>query len=653
MAYELAFVLSGESDDLEAALQRSAASVEDLEDAAKGLTSTQLRWNDATGQFVDQQGDFVSQLTAGKQLREELNALGIRTTEQIEDEVQALRVLETAYQDDARVAALLRQRQARLNEELEEGANASYRAAGGMSRGAMAAQEASFILNDLQQFSFGAAEGIRAISNNVPQLLFPLIGGGVWGMGLIAALSAGATAFTFFSDRAESAGSVASDTAGSIGSLVNELIKLEGREGGAVRIERSQIPAALELMEERVEQLREQQDDYTQTLQRQARTISRQLQDMTRVEKVRAVQEGLVTEEMIRQRKAAKERSEMAHQQLDAAEAVLEWLEEQNKKLIEERRLRRELARTGAMQLTQITEALDKQAEMEGEVKFLATAEGARLLQIRRQNMRLEEQLDFISKINKQRALGIPRSAVAGPTFGGEEVPVEGTGATEEQIEHMARNLPGVGGAAAEAAQGINQFSDANQNLKETLIQLDQPMEQLFASLPALAAGTQDIASVAGGILGTFAQQVGKTMIAFGLTGEAIKNFTTNPWTAVIAGGSLIALGSLLKQRVQSQADSFTSGAGFSQGGFGAPIQNSGSGSRMSNQALVGAGSRPSFGGPASGASGRQGPQVVTLRHEHTFSNFQLRGQDLLASVERTATIRESGRPTMREIQLK
>ena len=86
--------------------------------------------------------------------------------------------------------------------EAGEAAGGVARKFGGFRQGA---QQVGFLLNDLQQFSFGAAQGIRAISNNLTPLIATMkLSSRTMGF-LIIAVEAAATALSFFLNRAKEA----------------------------------------------------------------------------------------------------------------------------------------------------------------------------------------------------------------------------------------------------------------------------------------------------------------------------------------------------------------------------------------------------------------------------------------------------------------
>lgn len=72
--------------------------------------------------------------------------------------------------------------------------------------------------------------------------------------------------------------------------------------------------------------------------------------------------------------------------------------------------------------------------------------------------------------------------------------------------------------------------------------------------------------------LGVMLTELGRALIAFGLAGEAIKKFITNPIVAIAAGVTLVALGTALSHKAASIADaggaSLAGGGSLSSSGF-------------------------------------------------------------------------------------
>lgn len=92
--------------------------------------------------------------------------------------------------------------------------------------------------------------------------------------------------------------------------------------------------------------------------------------------------------------------------------------------------------------------------------------------------------------------------------------------------------------------------------------------QQLGQTLANIASGVQSIGSAIVGILGNLLVTVGRTLIAFGTAGIAIKAFALNPFAAIAAGIALTALGSALAASAQKSVAA--AGQAMASGGGGA-----------------------------------------------------------------------------------
>jgi uncharacterized protein YoaH (UPF0181 family) len=92
--------------------------------------------------------------------------------------------------------------------------------------------------------------------------------------------------------------------------------------------------------------------------------------------------------------------------------------------------------------------------------------------------------------------------------------------------------------------------------------------EQLGSIFAGLAHGFRGFGKAIAGVLGATLKTVGQALIAFGVAGDAIKKFITNPFAAIAAGVALIALGSALAASAASSVSA--GGASVAGGGGGA-----------------------------------------------------------------------------------
>lgn len=423
MAYELAFALTGEGKNLEGALQRATAEEQGLAESADQLTQSHLRWNEAAQRFVSQNNRFVSSLRAGTELREELNALGIVTTSQIQQEIKQLEILEKAYQDDALAVAQLSERKEMLNQRLV-GAESGMRSVTGATSNA---NQAIFTLGDATQdvgiaFSQGASFGdsfgnaVRFAGNNVAFMAEQMallrtqaggttaalnalkasifgVGGIILGVQLLVAL--GPQIVSLFSDTADEAERLA-DQKDDIASLVDGLIRIDerGRQRDFV-VPAGRLDEAIRSAERRIRVIRDLLDVAPEELG----LIDPRAWDRL----VPAAQE--LARELGAQHDTIGITQEMVRERLDAAQSILETLTQQHDEQKELNRLARELGLINATAVTQLTKALDKRSDLREELEFLQTAEGRRLMEIERQNRALQDQIDFTRELARRGTL--------------------------------------------------------------------------------------------------------------------------------------------------------------------------------------------------------------------------------------------------------
>lgn len=112
-----------------------------------------------------------------------------------------------------------------------------------------------------------------------------------------------------------------------------------------------------------------------------------------------------------------------------------------------------------------------------------------------------------------------------------------------------------------------------NRALKAGVIEQEEAFVQISAARKKLeeesAKGLSSVGLILRATLGSLMQDVGKTMIAFGTAGVALKSFFANPFAAIAAGVALVALGSALSASVQDSvnAASFSFASGSAGGG--------------------------------------------------------------------------------------
>lgn len=127
MAGQLRYELIGDASQFSSAAQevmqgaqQIEGSIEALEANLASLTDGQLQYNEATGRFRDEAGQFVSAAESQARALQELNSEGVETTQQIREQIERLERLEAIYQEDARATADLSNQQQRLRTQLSE-----------------------------------------------------------------------------------------------------------------------------------------------------------------------------------------------------------------------------------------------------------------------------------------------------------------------------------------------------------------------------------------------------------------------------------------------------------------------------------------------------------------------------------------------------
>lgn len=97
------------------------------------------------------------------------------------------------------------------------------------------------------------------------------------------------------------------------------------------------------------------------------------------------------------------------------------------------------------------------------------------------------------------------------------------------------------------AAAGMGRVLEIGETLRSTIadafIALGTSLGTIFSGI---VDGTENLGTALRKILGTMLQTIGKSLIAVGTAGVAIRSFLVNPFAAIAAGVALVALGSAL-----------------------------------------------------------------------------------------------------------
>lgn len=231
--YTHQFTILGEGESAMSAFENVEVSARGAAEGMEYITQGAYSVNSAF-QFVKQGaamtsaevGDFAGKLDV-------LNAAGIRTTQQIRDQIEALDLLKQAHSEDAYVVQELTNRQERLAMQVKRVGRNGARANNVMF-------SMGYIMNDSAQFTFGFAEGVRALANNIGPLMQNLsyMKGGLSSLlgsltgvgGLVLAINAITTATVLWGKRTNDASSElenASDKVDDYASSLKNLIELQ------------------------------------------------------------------------------------------------------------------------------------------------------------------------------------------------------------------------------------------------------------------------------------------------------------------------------------------------------------------------------------------------------------------------------------------
>lgn len=125
-----------------------------------------------------------------------------------------------------------------------------------------------------------------------------------------------------------------------------------------------------------------------------------------------------------------------------------------------------------------------------------------------------------------------------------------------EQVDPAGLESVGDGDVINEGSKNIERLNRGLEQTSEEMINIggmasDAMTQGITAAITAAVEGG-NVLSAVGGVIGSFLQQVGKAIIAYGVAMESFKKALTNPFLAIAAGGALIAAGALVKSLVSS-----------------------------------------------------------------------------------------------------
>jgi hypothetical protein len=165
--------------------------------------------------------------------------------------------------------------------------------------------------------------------------------------------------------------------------------------------------------------------------------------------------------------------------------------------------------------------------------------------------------------------------------------------ATREAAEQYARVIATFGPLSEQAAAAFKHWQDMLErgkgfetatrqmersakmirDINEALVQAARDSlaalgEQLGNILAGVAHGFRGLGRLLLGVVGAMLKTIGQALIAFGIAGDAIRKFITNPLAAIAAGVALIALGTALASAAGNAVSA--GGAALAGGGGGA-----------------------------------------------------------------------------------
>lgn len=438
MAGQLRYELVGDASQFAGAAGEVSDAADLIETDLAGLQGTideltagQLRYNEAAEQFRGASGEFVSGAEAQAAVLQELNALGIKTEEQYEAQISHLSTLAEAVEEGTLAHQQLAQMQDRLQREMLQTAEASEAAGRGMNAAAGPGAELGFIMQDMQQFQFGVAEGLRAVTNNIPGVIqgFQRAAGSGMSLtsvltgtgGILIGVNAVAGALPFLVDwltETEEAAQGVADQADEMGSSLDDLasrvIEIQGQTDQTIPIPAGQLERAAGIMEQRVQAL----EQIINTLPDEGAGIipTREFERLGPLAQTLARRISESTEGLTIAREEVEKR-------LEASEAISGELGAQLERQRQLRRLARQLNLNTASQAEMLVEAEQKVTDLRDELELLNSAEGERLIRLERQAEALERQRDLQRWLIRARQEGTLEDPVPGGT---QQVPVGG-----------------------------------------------------------------------------------------------------------------------------------------------------------------------------------------------------------------------------------
>lgn len=242
---ELRFVLSANDEGLKRGIAEAEKALLGLDKAILGIADTQLKYNTAAKQFVDESGEFISTQAA-------LDKAGLLTNRQfqegirvIQGQIRAYDELIVRFKDDKVLTQQLIQRKQALKSEYGLLDEAQNRTGVGLRKSAQQFRNAG------QAIASFATGGVGNAINNV-EFLAASLGASA---PLLAGLAVVSAAFYVFGDDIAEALDPIGTQMEELNGKTLELVKILDEDRPTLALFRDQIPAAIGTTQERVNEL--------------------------------------------------------------------------------------------------------------------------------------------------------------------------------------------------------------------------------------------------------------------------------------------------------------------------------------------------------------------------------------------------------------
>jgi len=116
-----------------------------------------------------------------------------------------------------------------------------------------------------------------------------------------------------------------------------------------------------------------------------------------------------------------------------------------------------------------------------------------------------------------------------------------------------------------EANQELTQ--SINETFKNVAVDMGVGIGEMLGNLATATDGLSGFGKRLGEVMAGLMKQMGKSMIAFGASGIALKSFMKNPYLAIAAGAGMIALAQIMQNTMTGQVNSATKTARLAKGG--------------------------------------------------------------------------------------